>query len=356
MVNERLSRRDFLNLSTHGVVALPLLSHLGKESSEDEPLPLTDLPALFTDETPVQIIYLDRHGNPSKLEEEKPHWKTLSGIPLDILTPLRPLRSGTLGLEWSIYYPFAWTAKLPHITGSPTDVMVIAGWGERDKIEVLNGSLLRKKGDLVSTYAYSEQRNINAQKIYNLLTILSVIAERQKDFGPLLPDEEFSYLRDTNLTTAPYSKYKVNGYWAGGVCASVSTLSKAVLIAQAGGYTEITKRSVHTTPLQYWASPLDPGITKANSDATVFFRVPEPLSYSNVDFRFKLKPDSPPLYFSFRAMLEMDPKPHRNHWQQPGDARLSFSISLQKNEPLEDEEEQLLNLRATYEEFHPWSR
>jgi len=169
-----------------------------------------------------------------------------------------------------------------------------------------------------------------------------------------MPGEEFSYFKMTNVIERVYEDYKQSSvYWAGGICATSTAISKAVFLAGAKGYTQELRRTRHLPHLEYWVSPLDPGITKANSDASVLFRLESEIDdRRNVDYRFKVREDSVPIYFSFNAHLDYDKEPNKSDFYPPADARFTFTVTLQKEAPQEDQEEALLAMREEYSEFH----
>ena len=355
MENERLSRRDFLKVAGKGVAALAL--HLPTSAERLTQGPLTDLPKFITNNTPVYIETLTKGGTPidSTLPGDSfyyPEWVNFSGLPLDIITPIRPERAyqvpGALG-------PVAWIADVPHATGIYPPLMhVVVGFSHDEaRMEIMNGSLKRKNEDIVATYAFSDRSRIYPSKIYNILTALTCISEWQQENGPLSPGNVYSYLEMSGVIHRNADRFLIGGFIdAGGVCASVTTMSKCVFLTSTMGLTEEVTRVTHSPHLQYGENPLDRAITRANSDATVEWY---PL---HSDYRFRVLPESPPLYFSFSADVVLNEEPvnrtsparHRN-W--PPDARLTFTISLSKTPPDYAKEQQALTLlRSQYEEFH----
>ena len=353
---ERLSRRDFLKTSILAASSTFVPDLLAKREILP-PEPLTGLPIIFTKDTPVIITYLDHRGR--KLQGVDAELTTFMNVPVDILPPIAPIRVTELGIQPWANYDYAWVAKLPHITGSPTEFLAVVAWGDSEFYRLFNGTLLSKGDGVISTYAYSERPNIYANKIWNDLTAFAAIAKWQKDNGPLMPGDEFSYIKMTNIIERVYKDYKQSvAYWAGGICATVTTISKAVFLASAQGYTEELRRTRHIPIYEYWASPLDPGITKANSDASVkFILESNPDERRNIDYRFKVRQDSDtPLYLSFNAHLEYDNEPDMgNDFYPPADARFTMSATLTKKLPENDEEGKLLGLRDEYAQFHQFS-
>lgn len=345
-----MSRREFFKLS--GVCgAAAVVSSI--EGVEVPPPPLTNLPTLFTYNTPLKIDFLGTYADPK--EKSDPEWVIMNNIALDILPPVYPIHYSKLGVEPLHGYQYAWGVKLPHITGSPTEITAVVAWGDRFFYRRFNGSLEGKRGDIVSTYAYTEQRRTYSTKIWNDLTVFAALAKWQKEHGPIMPGETFSFIEMSDLRERLHKDYKMGiATMGGGICAAVSTLSKSIFLSSARGYTEILRRYVHRPYYQYWASPLDPGITKRNSDATVYFKLDPMLKYRDVDFTFKVKEDSPaPVYLSFAAHLDYDKESKsgrdRNY---DADARFSFSITVRTTPPTIDEEASLLGLRSEYAEFH----
>lgn len=351
---KELSRRDFLKLAGSAYMGLSLPS-LKTEGGQEEISPLTELPALYTRNTPIKIEFLDEKGNPDP--EKEPEWSIISDVPVDILPPITPVHFLELKVEPYANYPFAWVARLPHVTGSPTEVKAVVAWGDSHFYRSFNGRLGDKNTDLISTYLYTEKERTYATKIWNDFTAFAAIAKWQKEHGPIMPGEEFSYIETTDIVKRLYKDYKMGiEYWAGGICATVSTLAKAVFLAGDRGYTEILKRRVHRPIFQYWASPLDPGVTKENSDATVYFEDNPTLRWRNIDFAFRLLEDAPtPIYLSFAAYLNYDKKPSGRDRSYGSDARMTFSVSLKDKSPEIDEEEALLKLRQEYADFHQFA-
>ncbi len=346
LLMKEMSRRDALKLS---VVFGSAMLVRQKEGFELTPQPLTDLPVFFTYNTPIMIDF------PNSSVSE---WITLNNVPLDILPPIYPIHYKTLGVEPFLDMQYAWMAKLPHITGSPAEVSAIVAWGDETFYRYFNGSLRGKKGEYISTYAYTEKQYTYATKIWNDLTAYAAIAKWQKEHGPILPGETFSFLDMTNIRKRLREDYKMGlQFMGGGICATASTLSKSIVLSSARGYTEILKKHLHHPDLQYWASPLDPGITKANSDATVYFETDPLLKYKDADFIFKVKENSlSPIYLSFSASLFFDnePIPRRDRYYG-ADARLTFSSTVRTTPPVIDEEAFLLDLRKEYTNFHQFA-
>lgn len=368
MANKEISRRAFIKTVaglTGGIVAELALPKMLVEASTEKEV-LTNLPVLYTHNTPVHIEHLTRTGNPidtSSIANSKyaPDWITISGMPLDILTPIRP--ESSKGIPNALG-PIAWVTDIPHVTGlQPPVLKAVVAYGGPDYHPIsINGSLYGKEQtDIVSTYAYSDKIRIYPAKIYNLLTAFASISEWQSQNGPLMPGKTYSYLEMSGVTKRNYDRYiNLNKYLdAAGVCASVSTLSKAIFIAEAKGLTSIVQRFLHKPEHRYSENSLDPAITKLNSDATVEWVLGSEETYMwNSDFKFKIEPHSSPLYLSFGAHLKLDndpinPKHPARHKMQPADARLTFTVSLVKNKPDYDKEiSSLLSLRKEYSNFH----
>jgi len=359
--NTPLSRREFLKVSGLGMLAFANLPRRVEQNGEGEPL--TDLPKFITDGTPVKIETLTRNGNwidPATAPAYfLPEWVSLTGIPLDILPNIRPERDLDVP---NAQGPVAWVTEVPHATGIHAPLMkVVVGFSQDEsKTEILNGAPERKNEDIVATYAFSDRSRIYPSKIYNILTVLGCISEWQEGYGPFAPGQIYSYLEMSGVAHRNAERFLTGGYLdAGGICATVATMSKCVFIASAKGLTGEVRRRMHQPNLRYAENPLDPAITKLNSDATVEWVRGQPDNYVyNTDYKFELLPDCPPLYFSFSAHLVLNETPsnpnsparHRN-W--PSDARLTFTISLTNQAPnFAAEREALFALRAQYEAFH----
>jgi len=325
------------------------------EAQEVSP-PMTELPILFTNGTPVKVLYLNAEGTHRSWRPID--WRGMTGVPLDIFPPLARVRASELeGYNGDAPYPIAWVSQLPHITGSPAEWSTIVGWGDLSSIKEYNGQIRGKKDGIISTYCYAEQRSLYANKIWNILTALEGIAHWMKDNGPLLPGRDYSMLEMSGLIEGIevghiYRMGRTS--MGGGVCSVASTLSKSVFIASARGYTEEVIRALHAPEYRYWAPSIEPGITIDNSDATVMYFEghTNPFDPDNVDYRFRLKPDSPPLYLSPRAHLAFDSEPSWDDIRSTAEARIAFSITLQTFEPRGDEELALANLRQRYANFH----
>lgn len=346
---KEMSRRDFIKLS--GMFGAALVAPK-IEGVETLPPPLVDLPALITNKTPLLIEFLIDSLTP---KDAAPEWVTVDDIVLDILPPIYPVHHLRLGIESPYGYDYAWMAKLPHITGSPTEISAVVAWGDKFLYRRFNGSLRGKGKDIISTYAYTEQRRTYSSKIWNDLTIFAAFAKWQKEHGPIMPGETFSFIDMADLRYRLKKDYKMGiATLGGGICAVASTLGKSIFLSSAKGYTEILQRHIHPPYYQYWASPLDPGMTKRNSDATVYFEFDPMLRYRDFDFAFKVKEDSPsPIYFSFAAHLDYDDEPKSGRDRNYGaDARFSFSVTVKTTPPTIDEEESLLALRDEYAEWH----
>lgn len=355
--NTPLSRREFLQAS--------LLGLYGFAKEQRETGPLTDLPVFHTNNTSVRIEPLSRGGQriDVSLPENQmftPEWIRLSDTPLDILTPIYP--------EPGLQVPDAqgtipWVCDIPHVTGlQPVLMKAVVGYGEQGRgMDRLLGTLEGKFfSDIISTYAFTDRQRIYPSKIYNILTALSLISQWQIDNGPLSPGREYSYLEMSGAAYRNAEQFLTGGYLdAGGICASVTTMSKAVFIASARGYTRELMRFMHEVRLRYGENPYDSGITKENSDATVEWVRGQPdLYHYNKDFKFELLPGCPPLWFSFSANLVLDDEPiyseaAARHRIQPADARFTFNISLARERPdYETQISRFLNLRSQYETFH----
>jgi len=346
---KEMSRREFFKLS--GTLGTAYMASK-IEGMEVVPPPLVNLPALITHNTPLKIEFL---GDSLTAKDAPPEWVTVSDIVLDILPPIYPVRALSLGIVSPYGFRNAWIAKLPHITGSPTKVTAVVAWGDHFFYKHFNGSLKGKSGDIVSTYAYTEQKRTYSSKIWNDLTIFAAFAKWQKEHGPIMPGETFSFIEMSDLRNRLHKDYKMGIVsLGGGICAVASTLGKSIFLSSAKGYTEILKRHVHFPYYQYYVSPLDPGMTKINSDATVYVEFDPMLRHKELDFAFKVKEDSPsPIYLSFAAHLDCDEEPKsgkdRNY---KADARFTFSTTVRTTPPAIDEEAFLLNLRSEYAEFH----
>ncbi len=353
MEKEKLSRRDFLKVA--GAAALSLGVPSSKEFEVREPL--MDLPKFITNNTPVYIETLTRGGYAidTTLPENflyAPEWVRFDNMPLDIITPIRPDR--TLEVPAALG-PVAWVADVPHATGIYPPLMhVVVGFSRDElKMETVTGSLRGKNEDIVATFAFSDRTRIYPSKIYNILTVLDCISEWQQENGPLTEGNTYSYLEMSGVIHRNAERFLIGGYIdAGGICASVTTMSKCVFLSSALGLTEEVARHTHSPHLQYGENPLDRAITKENSDATVEW-------YPNhYDYRFRLLPGCPPLYFSFSAHLVLNDEPTNpnspaRHRSWPSDARLTFTISLKKTPPDYAAEQELLhNLKQRYENFH----
>jgi len=336
------------------------------EPREDADPPLRDLPVFWVWNAPALITPLTRSGQPidptlPENAEFVPEWVQLSNMPLDVLPPIRPEPGLEVPREFHPLGSVPWVADVPHLTGlQPTLMKVVVGYGEIGTPPYYwNGTLMGKSG-IVSTYAFTDQIRIYPSKIYNILTALAAISEWQEEHGPLMPGEIYSYLEMTGVTDRNADQFLVGGYLeAGGICASVTTISKTIFIAESLGYTEVAMRFLHAPNIQYAENPLDPAITKRNSDATVGFIPGRPADWeANGDYRFRIAEDSPPLYLSFAAEVVPGDAPigaeyPARHRTQPADARIVFTVTLTTWEPNFDrEQERLLELREIYAQFH----
>jgi hypothetical protein len=181
-----------------------------------------------------------------------------------------------------------------------------------------------------------------------------------KDNGPMSPGKVYSYLEMAGPALRNKDEYITSGILdAGGICASVSTTSKVNFIASHLGFIENVMRDLHDPNLQYAENPFDPAITKANSDATVGFVPGRPDTYKdNSDYKYKLTPQSPNLYLTYKAQLQLDGEPlgagyPSRHVIQPADARLTFTATLTKSRPDYTKDiRELLALREEYARFH----
>lgn len=365
MNTERLSRRDFIKLSGAATAGLMSPSWL-KEAGENVE-PLTNLPIFYTKNTPVHLEFLTLGGNRidstlSANADYKPTWVTLSDMPISIIPPIKPDRSLT---PPNAVGAIAWVADAPHITARyPTLTKVVVGYSDLfDHYPRLQttGSLMRKEWfGIKSTYLFTDKQNIYPAKIYNILTALASISEWQKDNGGLKPGETYSYLEMSGVTKRNADRYiNLRGFLdAAGVCASVSTISKTVLLASAQGLATVIARREHDH-FKYSANPLDPGITIENSDATVEW-IPgsDELYLYNTDYRFKISEDSPPLYLEFKVQVDQDentinPNHPGRHKIHPADARLTFTVTLTENQPSFDEQiSNIYTARKSYADFH----
>ena len=343
---KELSRRDALKLSA--IFGTALLAPR-MEKMKSTPRPLTNLPVLYTYNVPIKIDFLN-----SDISE----LAVLNDVAIDILPPIYPIHHTTLGIEPFLDMQYAWATKLPHITGSPSEITAVVGWGDEGLYRHINGSLKGKNKENISTYAYTEKKYTYANKIWNDLTAYAAIAKWQKEHGPILPGETFSFIEMTDIRKRLKKDYKMGiQFMGGGICATVSTLSKSIVLSSSRGYTEILKKYLHHPDFQYWASPLDPGITKENSDATVYFELDSILKYKDADFVFKVKEYSPsPIYLSFSANLFYDNEPMPKRDRRNGaDARITFSATVKTTPPAIDEEAFLINLRQEYADFHQFA-
>jgi len=331
--------------------------------------PLDSLPVFWTRDAPVLIEQLTRGGNPigeavfSVNEQFAPVWTVLSEVPLDILPPIHPEPGLQVPSEFRPMGPVPWVADVPHVTGlQPTLMKVVVGYGDYGQPPShWNGVLMGKPAaGIVATYAFTDRTRIYPSKIYNILTALAELSRWQEENGPLVPGETYSYLEMTGIVDRNAGEFLTGGFLlAGGVCASVSTLSKTIFLAESLGYTDVVMRFRHEPDIQYAENPLDPAITKLNSDATVGFVLGHPADYfENADYRFRVAESSPPLYLSFGAAVipdedPIDPAAPSRHRRQPADARLVFTISLVTTPPdFAAEQAQLLALRNRYADFH----
>jgi len=354
-----------LQVTGRSLAAIPLIS---AEGGKETP-PLTDLPRLYTQDTPIFIENLTRGGRhvdatiPGN-EMYAPDWMRISNMPFDILTPIRPEPSLKVPKEFSPLGPIPWVADIPHVTGlQPTLLKAVVGYSDSsEKIQRFVGSIQthNELSPIVSTHAFTDRLRIYPSKIYNILTALSEISAWQKENGPLMPGQTYSYLEMSGAPDRNRAKYLIGGHLeAGGICATVTDMSKTVYLASSLGFTQEVMRFLHEPNIQYSENPQDPGITKANSDATVSWVLGRPDDYPhNGDYRFKIVEGSSPLYFSFRAdtLLNsepINPKHPARHRVQPADARIAFTISLTKIKPGFDEEiGRFLSLRDKYAAFH----
>jgi hypothetical protein len=353
-----ISRRDFLRTAAAATGAY-LPDWILKLPEGEQPL--NRLPVFRTQNTPMHIEHLTRGGQ--RMDTTQPGYEmyasdlvTVSGIPFDIKGPLY------IDKNLSVDGNIAWVADLPHVTGlHPIIPRLIIGWGDEKQIQRSNGHIeWKSEKDTVSTYAFSDKLRIYPSKIYNILTALACIAQWQIDNGPMTAANTYSYLIMSGAPDRNKDQYLKGGQLdAGGICASVSTMSKCLFIAQSLGNLEITKRTLHKPTIQYAENHGDPAITKANSDATVGWGVGKPADNPyNADLQWRLAQKSPKLYLSFSASIKMDDKPvdaniPRRHTVQPADARLTFGINLQTKMPDHEMEINLLHsIRDRYAKFH----
>lgn len=356
-----ISRRAFLDLSLKTFLATMVPKELIDILNPEENEPLTRLPVLVTHDAPVFIEHLSRGGNKIDLtlpgtEMYSPDRIIVSGMPFDLLSPFYPdpdtQEDGNI----------AWIANLPHVTGlQPIIPKIVIGWGDMLSVHKINGQIQSKQlGEFISTYAFCDRIRIYPAKIYNILTALASISEWEMTKGPLMPGKEYSYLVMTGAPDRTAERFLKGGYLdAGGICASVATVSKSIFIAQATNTAEITRRFLHKPEIQYAENPGDPAITKANSDATVGW-APGSSADSpwSADLRFKIAETAKPLYLSFSAHVKHDFIPiditaSSRHRRQPADARLTFTVSLVTAKPnLREEITNLLRLRDEYAKFH----
>ena len=364
-MTERINRRQFLQVAGRSLAAIPLISAEGGK----ETAPLTDLPILHTQNTPIFIENLTRGGRQVDAtipgnEMYSPEWMRISNMPFDILTPIRPEPNLEVPAELEPQGSIPWVADIPHVIGlQPTLLKAVVGYSDSpEKIQRFIGRIQAKNkaSSIISTHAFTDRLRIYPSKIYNILTVLSEIAAWQKENGPFMPGQTYSYLEMSGAPDRNRAKYLIGGHLeAGGICATVTDMSKTIYLASSLGFTQEVMRFLHEPNIQYSENPQDPGITKANSDATVSWVLDRPANYpSNGDYKFKLVEGSPSLYFSFRAdtvlnEIPINPKHPARHRVQPADARIMFTISLTKIKPGFDEEiERLLSLREEYSAFH----
>ena len=360
---EQISRRQFLDIvGRYAGGGVLLVTERGKETE-----PLTDLPILYTKDTPIHIENLTRGGRrvdhtiPGN-EKYAPEWIKVSNLPFDILTPIRPEPDLEVPEEYKPLGSIPWVADIPHVIGlQPTLMKAVVGYSDYPFFPRYSSYFsFDKEKNTVATHAFTDRLRIYPSKIYNILTVLSEISQWQKENGPLMPEETYSYLEMSGAADRKRDQYLIGGSLeAGGICATVTDMSKTVYLASWLGYTKDVMRFLHNPKIQYSENPLDPGITKANSDATVSWVLGQPASYKyNGDYKFKVQEHSPPLYFSFNAHLVLDNEPINpahpaRHRIQPADARITFTVSLVKSEPKFDEEiKKMLSLREKYAEFH----
>lgn len=351
---KEISRRDFLKVSSFAATAC-LLPEFKSEAQGELPPPMTDLPVFWTSEAPVQAVYLKR----TDLSIFRgPWWNKVSSVPLDVMTPLRTVHHSQLeGYNLDAPYEYALVSSLPHITGSPAKWEAVVGWADRNGVRQLNGSLEGKGAGIISTYSYGEQRDLYPNKIWNVLLALERITDWMRKNGPLVPGRDYSMLEMSDLIADIEQKHLYRlGLTAvgGGVCSVSSTLSKAVFLASARGYTEEVARTMHTPFYRYWPSPLEPGITQENTDATLAYFNPDskPFDPDNLDYIFRLKPNSPPLYLSAKVHLAHNPEPKYGDLTFSADAQMIFTLTLSTREISEDEGAEIAKLRERYAAFH----
>lgn len=361
-----INRKDFLKLTVLTFL-MPYFQKLEQKGELETP-PMTNLPILFAQNTPLFIEHLTRGYREINFEYEEnelfhPNWITASDMPIDILpNTFRPEPDLQVPGLKSDYLP--WLVSLPHITGlQPIRVSALLCIQKRDGSSHLlpkPGLTIKakSKSDIVATHAFTDRIRIYPNKIYNILTALLTIREWQEQNGPLLPGNTYSYLEMSGAPRRNKDRFIVGGsYEAGGICASVTTLSKTVLILNTLGYSEYVARSPHEPEIQYAENLLEPGITKINSDATVGWSVGSPDLYEhNKDFRFRLLPDSPPLYLSFGAHLDTSETidfsgkwPRRSIYRDG--TRLTFTVSFYRKKPQDSEAiSKIIQLQKEYGE------
>jgi len=345
-MRERFSRRDFLKFSSLALSSLLLPDFLKTESNEVAPL--THLNTLYTNNT---LVRLTPFISPYERNYYKPQkWFRLSGLPLEYINP-EVVPADSLGIK-NIERAFAQIAKIPHITGSLAEFEAILSWSDNNSPVFASKEFDKLNSNLIATYSYSDQENIYANKLFNILTALAALARHQNVKGPFMPGETYSYIDILNLVRR-IDDYHGALNMGAGVCATATVFSKTVFLSNAQGLTEEVDRSMHTEKWRYWTNQLDPGITKENSDATVYFY---PLyAYPPdiiVDYKFKVRKTSQPLYVSVAADLNFDQERRLGDHYPPTDARITFSITLQKSKPDENQEDIILDLRKKYWDFH----
>jgi hypothetical protein len=359
-----ISRRDFLKLGGSAAIGLFMPKDIIKFKETE---PLTDLPILHTKNTPIYVEQLTRGGNRINIiypgdEQYAPTWINVSDMPFDIVDGIKPEPNLTVPQEFGPLGKVAWVTDIPHVTGlQPTVLKAVVAYGDMNKPITQVGSIEYKKdSNIIATYAFTDRTRIYPAKIYNILTALTLISSWMKDNGPMTSGNKYSYLTMAGPAERNKDQYITREIMAaGGICASVSTISKLMLIAEQLGYMESGKRTMHEVKLRYGENPGDPAITKLNSDATVGFVPGRPDTYeANTDYTFGPVAGAPNLYLSFKANLKMNekaisPQHPARHVMQPADARLTFTATLSTSKPDYDKERnELLALRDTYARFH----
>lgn len=383
-MKEKISRRDFLKMGVYSLGGLALLpagqnkifksilptdGYIPDYSMEEPIAALLDLPILHTMGTPVYVENLTLgHDHINFTHRPKddpflPQLLTLDNLPFDILPNRRPAPELIETLGCAPLVP--WVADFPHVTGhQPMHMMAVLGYGQpEESLAYKSFDFIERKIDnnIVVSHAFTDKIGIYPSKIYNILTAMICSLEWQQKHGPMTKGRPYSILEYCGATDVNVNRYLMGGYLnAGGICAFVTTTSKVTYLLSQLNYLKVLERHLHKDDLQYAINKLDPALTKLNSDATVGYVATRPFDNpGNSDYRWEMVGDAPELYFSYRAHIECDEKPYEptsasRHRKQPCDARLTFTISMTKEDPLTnfDELQMLHEVRDRYSEFH----